>query len=95
MSRASRLINHLDKVLARYASFGDDPDSFVDSILSDVQEEISAVLDKPKPKHCAEIYVERDRARIKQEILNQVMYLSAESSRRESIKLLEATKPSQ
>lgn len=95
MSRASRFINHLDKVLARHASFGDDPDSFVDSILSDVQEEISTVLDKSKPKHWAEIYVERDRARIKQEILNQVMSLSSESSRREPIKLLEATEPSQ
>lgn len=47
------------------------------SILSDVQEEISAVLDKSKPKHWSEIYVERDRARIKQEILNQVLSLSS------------------
>ena len=35
--------------------------------------------------------MERDRAWIKQEILNQVMSLSSESSRREPIKLLEAT----
>ena len=39
MSRASRLIRRLDKVLARYDSFGDDPSSFVDSVLASLDDE--------------------------------------------------------
>lgn len=83
MSRASRLIKQLDKVLDRYDTFGDDPESFVDPVLSDLQSQIEAVLDKSKTKHWAEIYVERDRARIKQAILNRLMALSSQSSDRE------------
>ena len=83
MSRASRLIKQLDKVLDRYDTFGDDPESFVDPVLSDLQSQIEAVLDKSKTKHWAEIYVERDRARIKQAVLNRLMGLSSQSSDRE------------
>lgn len=83
MSRASRLIKQLDKVLDRYDTFGDDPESFVDPVLSDLQSQIEAVLDKSKTKHWAEIYVERDRARIKQAVLNRLMALSSQSSDRE------------
>ena len=83
MSRASRLIKQLDKVLDRYETFGDDPESFVDPVLSDLQGQIEAVLDKSKTKHWAEIYVERDRARIKQAVLNRLMALSSHSSDRE------------
>ena len=83
MSRASRLIKQLDKVLDRYDTFGDDPESFVDPVLSDLQSQIEAVLDKFKTKHWAEIYVERDRARIKQVVLNRLMALSSQSSDRE------------
>ena len=83
MSRASRLIKQLDKVLDRYDTFGDDPESFVDPVLSDLQSQIEAVLDKSKTKHWAEIYVERDRARIKQAVLNRLMAISSKSSDRE------------
>ena len=83
MSRASRLIKQLDKVLDRYDTVGDDPESFVDPVLSDLQSQIEAVLDKSKTKHWAEIYVERDRARIKQAVLNRLMALSSQSSDRE------------
>ena len=83
MSRASRLIKQLDKVLDRYDTFGDDPESFVDPVLSDLQSQIEAILDKSKTKHWAEIYVERDRARIKQAVLNRLMALSSQSSDRE------------
>ena len=83
MSRASRLIKQLDKVLDRYDTFGDDPESFVDPVLSDLQSQIEAVLDKSKTKHWAEIYVERDRARIKQAVLNRLMAISSQSSDRE------------
>ena len=83
MSRASRLIKQLDKVLDRHDTFGDDPESFVDPVLSDLQSQIEAVLDKSKTKHWAEIYVERDRARIKQAVLNRLMALSSQSSDRE------------
>ena len=34
---------------------------------------LEAVQQKSKPEHWAEIYVERDRARIKQAVLNRVM----------------------
>ena len=83
MSRASRLIKQLDKVLDRYDTFGDDPESFVDPVLSDLQSQIEEILDKSKTKHWAEIYVERDRARIKQAVLNRLMALSSQSSDRE------------
>ena len=79
MSRATRLIKYLDKVLARHDSFGDDPAAFVDSVFAEIQEHLDLVKAKSKPEHWAEIYVERDRARIKQQVLNQVMSRGADS----------------
>ena len=73
MSRATRLIRRLDKVLNRYDSFGDNPDAFVDAVFNELDGELEAVRQKSKPEHWAEIYVERDRARIKQDVLNRVM----------------------
>ena len=79
MSRATRLIKYLDKVLARHDSFGEDPAAFVDSVFAEIQEQLELVKAKSKPGHWAEIYVERDRARIKQQVLNQVMARGADS----------------
>ena len=73
MSRASRLIKRLDKALNRYDSFGDHPDSFVETVMSGLETELDSIRSKDKPELWAEIYVERDRARIKQEVLNRVM----------------------
>tara|TARA_B100001057_G_scaffold186585_1_gene187352 strand:- start:2445 stop:2681 length:237 start_codon:yes stop_codon:yes gene_type:complete len=73
MSRASRLIKRLDKALNGYESFGDNPDSFVETVMSGLETELDAIRSKDKPELWAEIYVERDRARIKQAVLNRVM----------------------
>ena len=80
MSRASRLIRRLDKVLARYDSFGEDPSSFVDSVLASLEDERASLGRKAKQEHWAAIYVERDRARIKLEVLNRVMADGSQSS---------------
>ena len=42
-------------------------------MFSELEQELEAVQRKSKPEHWAEIYVERDRARIKQAVLNRVM----------------------
>ena len=73
MSRATRLIRRLDKVLNRHDSFGDNPDEFVEAVFDELDGELKAIQQKSKPEHWAEIYVERDRARIKQDVLNRVM----------------------
>ena len=73
MTRATRLIKCLDKVLAEHDSFGDNPSSFVDTVFDAIEEQLKLVQTKSKPEHWAEIYVERDRAMIKQEVLNRVM----------------------
>ena len=73
MSAATRLLNKLDKVLSSYDSFGDDPTAFVDEVLAKVEKPLDKVRSKSEPQLMAEIYVERDRALIKQEILNRVM----------------------
>lgn len=73
MSRATRLIRRLDKVLNRHDSFGDNPDAFVDAVFDKLEGEMEAIQHKSKPEHWAEIYVERDRSRIKQAVLNRVM----------------------
>ena len=78
MSCATRLIKCLDKVLARHDSFGEDPAAFVDSVFAEIEEQLDLVKAKSKPKHWAEIYVERDRARIKEQVLNRVMARGAE-----------------
>ena len=46
MSRATRLINRLDKVLARHDSFGDDPAAFVDSVFAEIEEQLALVKAK-------------------------------------------------
>ena len=79
MSRATRLINRLDKVLARHDSCGDDPAAFVDSVFAEIEAQLELVKAKSKPEHWAEIYVERDRALIKEQVLNRVMACGAES----------------
>ena len=73
MSRSSRLIKRLDRALSRYESFGDNPDSFVETVMTGLEEELDSLRTRNKPEHWAEIYVERDRAMIKQEVLNRVM----------------------
>ena len=78
MSRATRLIHKLDEALAQYQTFGDAPDSFVDELVEALEQDVATIQAKDKPKHWAEIYVERDRALIKQEVLNRIMQRSSE-----------------
>ena len=73
MSAATRLIEKLDKALSNYDSFGDDPTALVDEVLAKVDKPLDKFRSKSKPEPMTEIYVERDRALIKQEILNRVM----------------------
>lgn len=73
MSAATRLINKLDAALSTYDSFGDDPTALVDEVLDKVEKPLEKLRSKSKPELMAEIYVERDRALMKQEILNRVM----------------------
>ena len=73
MSAATRLIDKLDKALSSYDSFGDDPSSLVDEVLAMVEKPLDKFRSKSKTELMTEIYVERDRALIKQEILNRVM----------------------
>ena len=73
MSASTRLINKLDKALSIYDNFGDDPIALVDEVLSKIEKPLNKLRSKSKPDLMAEIYVERDRAMIKQEILNRVM----------------------
>ena len=73
MSRATRLINRLDKALSRHSSFGDNPKAFIDELFNEIEDSLESLQKKSKPEHWAEIYVERDRAQIKQEVLNRVM----------------------
>ena len=73
MSAATRLIDKLDKALSSYDSFGDDPTALVDEVLAKVEKPLDKFRAKSKPELMKEIYVERDRALIKQEILNRVM----------------------
>ena len=78
MTRATRLINRIDKALDRHTSFGDNPEAFVDEVFSEVEEMLHSLRRKSKPSQWAEIYVERDRARIKQDVLNRVMASGSE-----------------
>ena len=73
MSAATRLIGKLDKALSSYDSFGDDPSTLVDEVLAMVEKPLDKFRSKSTPELMTEIYVERDRALIKQEILNRVM----------------------
>ncbi len=73
MSASTRLLKKLDKVLSGYDSFGDDPNALVEEVLAEVEKPLKNLRSKSKPELMAEIYVERDRAVVKQEILNRVM----------------------
>ncbi len=73
MSKASKLIRAIDQALNRFDTFGDDPDSFVINLILELEVEIEEVLENGKPKQFQAIYVERDRARIKEQVLNHVM----------------------
>jgi hypothetical protein len=78
MSKATRLIKKLDKLLNRYDSFGEEPDLFVDDLLSRLDERIQDLQASQKAALWKTIYVERDRARVKQEVLNRVMARSSQ-----------------
>ena len=78
MSKATRLIKHLNKIINDYNNFGDNPESFVDAIY-EISIELKS-LRKDKLEHLAEIYVERDRAIVKQLILNAWMNVHPDSS---------------
>ena len=73
MSAATRLIKKLDNALANYDSFGDNPDAHVEEVLGKPEKSLDNLRSKSNPDHMARIYVERDRAMIKQIILNRVM----------------------
>ena len=77
MSRATRLIKRLDRALEAYDSFGDSPEAFVDAVYAEVEDDVETLVGKSKPSHWAELYVERDRALIKQQVLNRAMSLGA------------------
>ena len=73
MSAATRLIKKLDNALANYDSFGDNPAAHVEEVLGKLEKDLDNLRSKSNPDHMARIYVERDRAMIKQVILNRVM----------------------
>ena len=73
MTAATRLIKKLDKVLANYDSFGDNPGAHVEEVLGKLEKSLDNLRSKSSPDQMARIYVERDRAMIKQVILNRVM----------------------
>ena len=73
MTRATRLIKKLDRLLSEHDSFGDSPESCVDEMVDKLSDLIKAIQEKNKQEHWASIYVERDRARIKPAVLNKVM----------------------
>ena len=77
MSRATQLIKKLDKLLSRHNTFGDNPEAFVDDLLGEIEDQIQDIHQKNKPEHWATLYVERDRANIKMNVLNKVMDRSA------------------
>lgn len=78
MSRAKQLFKKLDKLLSQHDTFGDNPEAFVNEVLGKLDGQINAIHDKNKPEHWAAIYVERDRARIKTDVLNKVMDRSSQ-----------------
>ena len=73
MSTATRLIKKLDNSLASYDSFGDNPSALTEEILAKLEKHLDKLRSKSNPELMNEIYVERDRALLKQEILNRVM----------------------
>ena len=73
MSKATKLLMALDRVLLAIDDFGDDPLSEVDAVLTRLEPDIEQVELRGRDKHQAEIYVARDRASVKVEVLNRVM----------------------
>ena len=73
MTASTRLLKQINKALSGYDSFGDDPKVLVDEVLAQVEKPLQNLRLKSTPELMAEIYVARDRALLKQEILNRVM----------------------
>lgn len=73
MSKATKLLMALDRVLLAIDDFGDEPLSEIDAVLTRLEPEIEQVESRGRDKHQAEIYVARDRASVKVEVLNRVM----------------------
>lgn len=73
MSKATKLLMTLDRVLLAIDDFGDDPLSEIDAVLTRLEPDIQQVEIRGRDKHQAEIYVARDRASVKVEVLNRVM----------------------
>lgn len=73
MSKATKLLLALDQALLAIDDFGQDPLSEVDAVLTRLEPEIQQVEIRGRDKHQAEIYVARDRASVKVEVLNRVM----------------------
>ena len=81
MSRATRLIKRLDKALSEIDSFGAEPEAFVDELFAAIADDVETLVTKSKPSHWAELYVERDRAVIKQQVLNRAMSLGTDGQK--------------
>lgn len=77
MSRATRLIKRLDRALEAYDTFGDSPEALADALYAEIEDDVETLVRKSKPSHWAELYVERDRALIKQKVLNRAMSVGA------------------
>ena len=73
MSKATKLLLALDQALLAIDDFGQDPLSEVDAVLTRLEPAIQQVELRGRDKHQAEIYVARDRASVKVEVLNRVM----------------------
>ena len=73
MSKATKLLLALDRALLAIDDFGQDPLREVDPLLTRLELEIQQLELKGRDKHQAEIYVARDRAAVKVEVLNRVM----------------------
>ena len=73
MSKATKLLMALDRVLLAIDDFGDEPLSEIDAVLTRLEPDIEQVEIRGRDKHQAEIYVARDRASVKVEVLNRVM----------------------
>ena len=72
------MIRKLDEALAQHQTLGDAPESFVDELVEALEQDVETIQGKDKPKHWAEIYVELDRALIKQEVINWILQGSSE-----------------
>ena len=73
MNKATKLLLALDRALLAIDDFGQDPLREVDPLLTRLELAIQQLELKGRDKHQAEIYVARDRASVKVEVLNRVM----------------------